>query len=239
MIITSFLIEDKERISCFFEETFLLADTSMEVVLRTLFLTLSLVKIDFTSQYFNWRTYITTKVLPIMRHVKLIGKKKFVAITLNLNNEAFIIVHVAFIDKDSDVHLLYRAQIAVLKTDKTSISILSKYSDFAGVFFKKLVAKLLEYIKINNYTIDLIEKHQPLYGFIYSLRQVKLEILKTYININLTNSFIKLFKSPIGAFILFVRKPNRSLQLYVNYKCLINLTFKNWYPLLLIGESLN
>lgn len=46
MVITSFLIEDKEKISRFFEETFLLADTSMNIALGILFFTLSNVEIN-------------------------------------------------------------------------------------------------------------------------------------------------------------------------------------------------
>ncbi len=52
---------------------------------------------------------------------------------------------------------------------------------------------------------------------IYSLSPMKLEILKVYIKNNLANSFIKPFKLPIRAFILFDTKPDESLRLYVDY----------------------
>ena len=64
-------------------------------------------------------------------------------------------------------------------------------------------------------------------------------MLKTYIEINLTNGFIQLLKSLAGAPILFVKKPNGSFCLYVNYSSFNNLTIKKWYLLPLIGESLN
>ena len=46
---------------------------------------------------------------------------------------------------------------------------------------------------------------------------MEMEILKTYMENNLTNSFIRPSKSTVGAFILFDKKYNGSLKLYVNY----------------------
>ena len=52
-------------------------------------------------------------------------------------------------------------------------------------------------------------------------------MLKTYIKINLANSFIKPSKSPAKISILFEYKSNRSLRFYINYYGLNNLTIKN------------
>ena len=68
---------------------------------------------------------------------------------------------------------------------------------------------------------------------------MKLETLKTYIEIYLKTGFIRSSKSLAGAPILFDKKPDGSLWLYVNYQGLYNLTIKNWYLLLLIGEALD
>ena len=69
-----------------------------------------------------------------------------------------------------------------------------KYSDFTDVFFSKLVLTLFQYTKMNNLAIKLINKQQLFYKPYYSLGLVELEILKTYIKINLANRFIRLFK---------------------------------------------
>ena len=92
---------------------------------------------------------------------------------------------------------------------------------------------------INKHAIELQTDKQPLYGLIYSLGPVELEILKTYIETNLKTGFIWPFKSPAGAFILFDNKPDGSFWLCVNYRSLNNLTIKNWYPLPLIGKALD
>ena len=54
--------------------------------------------------------------------------------------------------------LAWRAQIALLKSNKASTSISPKYVDFADIFFKDLVVELLKYTKINDYTINLIKE---------------------------------------------------------------------------------
>ena len=68
---------------------------------------------------------------------------------------------------------------------------------------------------------------------------MELETLKAYIKNNLANGFIKPSNFPIGALILFDKKLDNSLRLCVDYQGFNNLTIKNWYPLPLVGESLD
>lgn len=58
------------------------------------------------------------------------------------------------------------------------------------IFSLEFIVKLSKYIGIKNYQIDLIDGPQSSYSSIYSLVPVKLETLKTYIEINLANNFI-------------------------------------------------
>ena len=53
MIIADFQVQDKFGKARFFQETFLVADTSIEVILRILFLILSKVKVDFAERKFT------------------------------------------------------------------------------------------------------------------------------------------------------------------------------------------
>ena len=50
--------------------------------------------------------------------------------------------------------------------------------------------KLLEYTKINNYTIKLEKDKQLFFSLIYILRLIKLKTLKIYIKTNLASNFI-------------------------------------------------
>ena len=137
------------------------------------------------------------------------------------------------------MHPLRKTQIAHLKADKALIKVSSKYAYFVDIFLLKLAAELSKYMRINDYAIKLIDDWQPLYNFIYNLGLVKLEILKTNIENNLANSFIRSLKFLVGAHIFFNKKPDSSLRLYVDYQGLNKLTFKNWYLLSLVCKLLD
>ena len=115
----------------------------------------------------------------------------------------------------------------------------TNYLDFVDVFLEKSANVLPKWTKANKYAHELEKSKQPPYGPIYSLGLIGFKTLKTYIETNLANGFIRASKSPAGAPILFVRKPNGSLCLYFNYQELNNLTIKDWYLLSLIGKSLD
>ena len=187
------------------------------------------------------RLYTIKEAFPTIKQIELVEKKVFAAAAFDPEHETFI-VHVAFLESPSqedNVYPSYRAQIAALVANEAPTSISIEYSDFADVFFPEQASELSEHTRINDHTIKLVNNRQPPYGPIYSLGPIELETLKTYIETNLKNSFIRPFKSPEEAPILFDKKPNRSLQLYIDYWGLNNLTIKNRYPLPLVGESLD
>ena len=130
-----------------------------------------------------------------------------------------------------------KAQVRTLLFDKALTKILIKYFDYSNIFSVENLAKLPEKIAINKHIIKLAEDKQLLFGPIYSLESIELEILKTYIETNLTNSFIRCSKYFAKAPILFNKKLDRSLHLCIYYRGFNNQTIKNQYLLLLIGES--
>ncbi len=77
--------------------------------------------------------------------------------------------------------------------------------------------ELPENMGMNEYAIELIDGKQPPYGPIDALSQVELETLKIYIETHLKTRFIQPSKSPVGAPILFEKKPDGSLCLCVDY----------------------
>ena len=87
-----------------------------------------------------------------------IGKKEFAATALNPEYKAFV-VHVAIlsIDLGDKVHPSKKAQIAYLKVDQAIAKVLSKYADFANVFFPKLAVELPKYTRINDHAIKLVD----------------------------------------------------------------------------------
>ena len=119
------------------------------------------------------------------------------------------------------------------------VRISDEYSDFTNVFLVEKALVLPERIKLNEHAIDLENGKQPPYRPIYNLGPVELETLKTYIETHLKSGFIRSFKSLADALILFDKKADDSFCLCVDYWSLNNLMIKNWYPLSLIGESLD
>ncbi len=218
MVVSTFSVLDKDGRERFFEESFLLADVRPDIVLEMPFLTMSNVDINFQVWDLQWRSYITGKVLPTTRRVELIGKKEFATAALDPEHKTFV-VHVAALSVDSgdEMYPSKKAQIAHLKADEALTKVLSKYADFADVFSPKLAVELPEYTGINDHAIELVDDWQPPYGPIYSLRLVELETLKAYIEKNLASDFIRPSKSSAGAPILFNKKPDGSLRLYVDY----------------------
>ena len=78
----------------------------------------------------------------------------------------------------------------------------------------------------------------PPFGPLYRISRTELETLKKYLEDNLSKNLIKYSSSLIGAPVLFVKKIDKSLHLYVDYRGLNKIIVKNRYPLPLIQETL-
>ena len=147
MMVMAFSVTDQADKVRFFEEIFLVANVSPDVVLGMLFLTLNGVDIDFLKKKLQWRSYIIKEALPTTKQVELVGKKEFTAAAFDLVHETFV-VHVVFLKscsstQEGDVHPSHRAQIATLVANEAPSFILTKYSNFANVFSPELASKFL------------------------------------------------------------------------------------------------
>ena len=69
MVIASFQVQDKLGKARFFQKTFLVADTRMDIVLGMPFLTLSNANIRFAEGDLTWKTYTATDALPTTKKV--------------------------------------------------------------------------------------------------------------------------------------------------------------------------
>jgi hypothetical protein len=131
--------------------------------------------------------------------------------------------------------LLSRSDDAVIASLEIQISF--QYFDFSEVFFERAVNTLLEHVS-HNLIIDTQEKNS-LFDIIYNLFAEKLRIFRVYIEKNLEKEFITSFSSLVAIFILFTKKKDDELRLYVDYRDLNEITIKNRYSLLLIEEVMN
>lgn len=91
-----------------------------------------------------------------------------------------------------------------------NIKLLSKYANYAKVFTPDKTIKLPEQ---NLMTIRLFWKKSkiPLYRPIYSLKALKLKVLRVYIKTNLNNIFIQASTSPAVALIFWNKKASGGL----------------------------
>ena len=145
MVVAAFSLVDKANQVRFFEETFLMANVSPEVVLGMLFFTLSGADIDFSGCELRWKTYTTKEALPNTRRIELVGKKEFAAAALDPEHETYV-VHVASLNSTPlaslNVYPSRRPQISGLIARKAPMKVPTEYSDFADVFSPNLTSEL-------------------------------------------------------------------------------------------------
>ena len=99
MVIADFQVEDKSGRPRFFQETFLVADTKFEVILRMPFLKISNADIAFNEETLTWKSYTTNETLPATKRVRLVDPKEFVIAALDVNSKTFV-MHVAIRERE-------------------------------------------------------------------------------------------------------------------------------------------
>ncbi len=154
MAVAAFSLQDSLGKVRFFEETFLLTNTNMKVVLEMPFLAFSNADIQFGAEKLTWRSYTTAEALPTARWVELIGKYKFAKAALDENSETFV-VHVAALEAPSPtVSPSLAALIAAMQYDKATTEIPPEYSDYSDIFSFDLAMELPKNTGINKNAIE-------------------------------------------------------------------------------------
>jgi len=138
--------------------------------------------------------------------------------------------------------LQFRSTIQAKSTtisEKIDLSTIpEEYHKYADVFSKSKAETLAPHCPYD-LRINLEKDSHPLVGTIYLLSKFEQETLKEFIDKNLTNGFIYSTSSPHGAPVLFVKKKDGSLRLYVDFRGLNKITKKDQYPLPLISDLLD
>jgi len=112
------------------------------------------------------------------------------------------------------------------------------YQEFLKVFTEKEPTAPLPH-RTYDHHIPLEEGKTPPYEPLRPLNEEKKEALKEYLEVNEKRGWIRASTSPAGAPIIFVKKKDGGLRLFVDYRQLNEITIKDRTPLPLIGESLH
>ena len=88
-----------------------------------------------------------------------------------------------------------------------------------------------------DYQITLDSDKELSYSSFYKMSTEELKALRKYLTENLAKGFIEPSQAPYASPVLFVKKPNRSLRFYIDFRKFNNLTRKDRYLLSLIDET--
>jgi len=105
------------------------------------------------------------------------------------------------------------------------------YRDLADIFSKKEAHTLPPHQGRLDHHIPLVDDAKPTFSPIYNLLEMELKVLKNYIEEKLAKGWIHPSTSPFSSLILFVKKPDDSLRLCVDYRALNQMIIKNHYPI--------
>jgi hypothetical protein len=114
------------------------------------------------------------------------------------------------------------------------LSDVSKVREFPNILLNELLGVPPE--REVEVIIDVLLGTSPIAQSLYWMTPVKLVELKVQLQELLDKRFICPSNSPRGAPMLFVKKNDGTLRLYINYKQLNMVTIKNKYPLPRIND---
>lgn len=73
------------------------------------------------------------------------------------SSSAIIVYIISFASLDPDIYLFHQVLLAFLLINKAFILAFSECTHFMDIFFPKFIAVFLNYIRINNYLINLVD----------------------------------------------------------------------------------
>ena len=123
----------------------------------------------------------------------------------------------------------YLAYVIDTKKAESSLSDIPTVYDYSNVFPEKLLGFPLQ--REIEFVIDVVPGATPASITSYRMALVELKELKLQLQELLEKGFIHPSVSLWGAPVLFVKKKDGTLRLYVNFRQLNKMTVKNKYPL--------
>jgi hypothetical protein len=104
--------------------------------------------------------------------------------------------------------------------------------------FSKSKSDKLPLHRLYNHKIKLKGDNTLRYSLLYKITTAELKTIKKYLINNLNKGFIEASQALYTAPMLFVKKPDKSLQFYIDFQKLNQITYKDRYLLSLINKTL-
>jgi hypothetical protein len=104
-----------------------------------------------------------------------------------------------------------------------------EYHEFLPLF-SEAVVKALPPHRSYDHKISLHERFTPPFRLLYLLSKIELQTLKDWLEENLDKRFVRASFSPVVLPILFVKKGDGSLYLYVDYRGLNERNYQKPVP---------
>ena len=133
------------------------------------------------------------------------------------------------INSNDEIYVLHLNEIACLSKYLSAVHevaqanpppIPKEYEDLVEVFSKNKVHELPPNCGPLDHHIHFEEGSKPVFSPIYNLSKTEFQVLKEHIDENLHKHFIRPSTSPFSTLVLFVKKPNGSLHLCIDYRAL-------------------
>ena len=173
------------------------------------------------------KNLLESSVYESFLNICIIGAALIICLAQRKNHQLFVTLL-----KDIEKALAPQEAVNVLA------KLLREYYEFTTLFSWEKFNKLPSH-RPYDHIIPLLSDKEPLKDPLYNMSRDELLVLQKYLKEHLFKGFIRVSSSSAAFSVIFIKKPESSLCLCVDYCDLNNLTVKNHYSLPLIRETLN
>ncbi|WZY88585.1 hypothetical protein YC2023_045320 [Brassica napus] len=166
------------------------------------------------------------------------GQRQIVFYGISPSKSVFLVAALRVEDllKDGEAYLVIVTISEGPASNGVEITDISVVQEFEDVF---AALKALPPPRSNPFTINLEPEAKPIAKAPYRMTPAELVKLKKQLEDLMEKGFLRPSSSPWGAPVLFVKKKDGSMRLYIDYRGINNITIKDKYPLLRIDELLD
>ena len=193
--------------------------------------------IHWREQFWTYRDLVTTSERQV--DVALLGCEQFASLAnaavAHGQGQAYIAMPYQILSQLDNTYYDTAARCGATQLDDPAVP--KQLEDLADVFSEELSDSLNTHDQVEH-PIDFLPDKLPRGGPVYNMSHDELAAIREYLRDALEKNWIRPSSSQVGSPVLFVKKPDGSLRLCVDYRGVNEVTIKNNYPLPLLSETL-